>query len=200
MYGIPPDGLIRSIFGLYPVGGAFDRDLFVWAVDIEEGLEGAGIFPIHMSFFTQFMLAEVSLTLSVGLSPEFYLEQGIRMSMDKVSNFAASQDLGGFGMTAAEIDDYVLRVLAEYAVASNEERLHLIEREFYLSSFGNGMETYNMYRRTGYPITQSPVNPAGPFPRVLPYATSVVAGNPTISQHDVTVQTFWDNNPPGFID
>lgn len=198
--GIPPDSDFRATYGLYPMGGTFDRDLFVRTNVVVEGLEGAGIFPIHMSFFTQFMLAEASLTLSVGLSPEFYLEQGIRMSMDKVSNFAASQDVGGFGMTATEIDDYVLRALAEFAVASNEERLHLIEREFYLSSFGNGMETYNMYRRTGYPITQSPVNPAGPFPRVLPYAASVVAGNPTISQHDVTVQTFWDNNPPGFID
>jgi len=199
--GTPSDGVRRTTYGLYPIGGAFDRDLFIQARGVTEGLEGAGIEPIFLSSFTKFSLAEAALTLGTsGGNSQILLEQGIRLSMDKLINFAAGQQLDGFGITSTIIDDYVARVLEEYNIASANGKLRIIEREYYIASFGNAIEAYNMYRRTGFPVLQSAVTNAGPFPRVYLYPVVATGGNPNIQQQQVTNQTFWDNNPAGFID
>jgi len=198
--GVPSDGVRKTVPGLYPIGGAFDRDLFVQARAVTEGLEGAGIAPIFLSSFTNFMLAESALTLNTNGNAVSYLEQGIRLSMQKVSDFSEGQELGGFGISPGSTNEYVLRVLDEYSSANTNGKLAIIEREFYLASWGNTIEAYNLYRRTGFPNLQAPVFDAGPFPRVFQYASTPVSINPNIQQQQVTNQTFWDNNPAGFID
>lgn len=198
--GIPADNVRRTTFGIYPGGGAFDRGLFVQARLNEEDLEGAGIFPIYLSSFTSFALAEASFALGIGNSPQSYLEQGIRISMQKVVDFAFEVEQGGLGMTSQDVDDYVSRVLEEYNSANSNDKLEIIEREYFLASWGNGLETFNIYRRTGHPNLQTPIIDAGPFPRVYPYPFEVTEPNPNIPQNSLTDQTFWDNNPPGFID
>lgn len=198
--GVIDDNNAKTTFGIYPSGGAFDRNLFVRAIENDEHLEGAGIFPIYLSSFTNFALAEASLTLGTGSSPQSYLEQGIRLSMRKVSDFAVQVEQGGLGMTSQDVDDYVIRVLKEYNSANTSDKLEIIEREYYLASWGNGLETYNMYRRTGHPNLQSPIIDAGSFSRVYLYPLDVTSSNPNISQNFITDQTFWDNNPAGFID
>ena len=64
--GIPPDQQFRTVFGVYPVGGPFDDDSFrnvSGSTAVSEGLAGAGISPILMSSYTNFMLAEAALHL-----------------------------------------------------------------------------------------------------------------------------------------
>ncbi|MCH9660851.1 MAG: SusD/RagB family nutrient-binding outer membrane lipoprotein [Bacteroidetes bacterium] len=200
-FGIPPDTFVRTTPSVYPAGGAFDRDLFETVVEVDQVLHGAGIFPIFLSSFTQFQLAEAALTLNLSTGDAgTYLESGIRMSMDKVASFGQGLDLAGFEMTTVQVDEYIARILNEYNSASQEAKLNIIEREFFLAAWGNGLETYNAYKRTGHPDVQSPQVDAGNFPRVYIYPESVVATNPNIIQQPVTTQTFWDINPPGFID
>jgi hypothetical protein len=83
----------------------------------------------------------------------------------------------------------------------DEARLNIITTEFYLASFGNSIEAYNAYRRTGYPLNlQRPINDDNPiFPRSFPYATDAVNFNSSISQKQNRVKVFWDTNPDGFI-
>ncbi len=197
--GIPNDGFKRTTFGIYPGGGAFDRDEFVQARAAENSLEGAGIAPILTASNTHFLLAEAALMAGSNGNPASLLEDGVRISLDKVDAFS-TVDEGGLGMTAADKNDYVSRVMQEYNNANNNGKMAIIARESYLASFGNGVEAYNLYRRTGLPELQSPIIAAGPFPRGFRYPASETENNPNVQQRQLTDQVFWDNNPGGFID
>jgi len=204
--GIPADNTKRSTYGVYPGGGAFDRDLFEQARAVTESMEGAGVQPMLLSSNTIFALAEAALTLNTGGgSPASLLEQGIRRSMEKVLDFPTVSTVNpdtstDYAATSAEVNAYVNSVLNEFNSANTAGKINIIARENFLASYGNGCEPYNGYRRTGGPTLQSPVIQAGAFPRIWRYPEDEVVGNPNISQQPLTKRVFWDNNPGGFID
>ena len=92
--------------------------------------------------------------------------------------------------------------MASYmAATSDDERMDIIGKEYWLAMYGNGVEGYNLYRRTGAPGNLQPtLLGTGSFPRSLLYPNVTVDRNINISQKPgLTVQVFWDNNPAGFI-
>ena len=199
--GIPPDGPKRTSFGVYPVGGRFD-DNDAARVNNGQGLNGAGIWPIMMDSFVYFMRAEAALYLTTSDDAAAMLEQGIRSSMNTVTGFLPNP--GDFTNTAdaTDIDDYVNAVIASYmAATSDEERMDIIGKEYWLAMYGNGVEGYNLYRRTGAPGNLQPtLLGTGSFPRSFLYPSNTVDRNLNITQKPgLTEQVFWDNNPAGFI-
>ncbi|MCH2194136.1 SusD/RagB family nutrient-binding outer membrane lipoprotein [Kordia sp.] len=199
--GIPPDNAKRTTFGVYPVGGRFD-DNDAEGIDDNEGLQGAGIWPIMMDSFVYFMRAEAALFLGTSDDAAAMLEQGIRSSMATVTGFLPNP--GDFTNTASatDIDDYVTAVMASYMAAANDtERMNIIGKEYWLAMYGNGVEGYNLYRRTGAPGNLQPtLLGTSTFPRSFLYPNVTVDRNINISQKPgLAVQVFWDNNPAGFI-
>jgi len=205
--GIPPDGNYRTTYGIYPAGGEFDASQGT-QVSLNRGGNGAGIEPIWQSAFTEFVKAECALTIGTNGDPRALLENAIRRSMAKVSGFpaaigAATSVPASFAMTQARIDGYVNKVLAAYdAAGSTDAKLNVIGKEYYLALWGNGMEVYNLYRRTGKPDNlQYMINPnPGSFTRSMFYPSNYVNLNKlAVQKSDVNVQVFWDTNPAGFI-
>lgn len=86
-FGIPPDTNLRATWGLYPIGGQFDNESFTAIPDRNIGTRGAGIEPIMLSSYVDFMLAEAALTIGISGNAEAYLEAGITKSIAKVTNF-----------------------------------------------------------------------------------------------------------------
>ncbi len=71
--------------------------------------------------------------------------------------------------------------------------------EFYKAVWGNGLEAYNLYRRTSAPRNMQAtlqVNP-GVWLRTQVYPSVYVNLNQNAKQKDAqaVVKTFWDNNP-----
>lgn len=213
--GIPPDGLKRTAWGVYPAGGKFDNGTTGAPIAVNNqllGNQGAGIQPIMMRSFVDFMLAEAALTLPgfVGNTPAFYLTSAITKSMDDVRSISLgsleSAAISTFHSTAA-FDAlriaYITQVNAEYlAAATNADRMRIIAREYWKAAFGNGVEAYNLYRRTGFPDNMQPGLFAsfGQFYRSFTYPSAYVNRNiNALPKPGPTVQVFWDNNPAGFI-
>jgi len=206
--GIPPDGELRSTWGIYPAGGEFDFNQAL-RVSLNRGGNGAGIQPLWQSAFTEFVKAESALKLGTAGSPRALLESGIRKSIAKVTGFAAA--IGSvmpttdtaFVATPFRINNYVNKVLASYdAAASDDQRLNIIMKEYYIALWGNGIDAINNYRRTGKPDNMQFTRAAAPgsFTRSMLYPATLVNLNLNASQKSgVDVQVFWDNNPPGFI-
>lgn len=199
--GIPPDNTKRTTFGVYPVGGRFD-DNDAARIRSGQGLAGAGIWPIMMDSFVYFMRAEAALYLGTSDDAAAMLEQGIRSSMNTVIGFLPNP--GDFNNTsdATDINNYVNGVMASYmAATSDDERMDIIGKEYWLAMYGNGIEGYNLYRRTGAPGNLQPTYlGTGGFPRSLLYPNVTVDRNINITQKPgLSVQVFWDNNPAGFI-
>lgn len=199
--GIPPDNAKRTTFGVYPVGGRFD-DNDAARIRSGQGLNGAGIWPIMMDSFVYFMRAEAALYLGTADDAAAMLEQGVRSSMATVTGFLPNP--GDFTNTAdaTDINDYVAALMASYMAATNDdERMNIIAKEYWLAMYGNGVEGYNLYRRTGAPGNLQPTYlGTGSFPRSFLYPSNTVDRNINITQKPgLTEQVFWDNNPAGFI-
>ncbi len=219
--GIPPDDGDVCLFGVYPVGGAFDANAYISLTDRENGLEGAGSSMIMLSSYVDFMLAETVITEGVSGDARTYLEQGITKSINKVLAFGEQLDLDSpvveddpdtaedeeiiprtFVPTTTEVADYITAIMDKYdAATTDDERLDIIIEQYFLALFNNGVEAYNTYRRTGKPDLQPTLLAApGTYIRTFPYPDALVNRNSNVSSKPISTQVFWDNNPANFID
>ena len=213
--GIPPDGPFRTAYGLYPMGGQFDDNTFSQTQQLgTTGGLGQGIQPLMLSSFVDFLRAEAALTMSSGEDARALLESGVRASISKVKGFGAlvpntlsatQTTRTGSGTveelyvpTDEDIDAYVAVVLDNYDNAS--DKLDVVMKEYYIALWGNGLEAYNMWRRTGKPSNMAPSlepNPGG-YVRTFYYPSDFVNRNATVEQKTLDVPVFWDTNPAGF--
>ncbi|GHN00478.1 hypothetical protein WSM22_19670 [Cytophagales bacterium WSM2-2] len=224
--GIPPDGQLRTTYGVYPAAGLYDDSGFA-AISGSSAInlagQGKGISPIWLSSFTEFLKAEAALTLGVslagsqssGVDAATALAAGVKNSVEKVVGFAATAGIAipTSRITTLNATDPTVGSKATYykyvnslflsapATALNTPgcKLDITMREFYIAAFGNGIEAYNMYRRTGYPsgmqylLAHDAQDAGDPFIRSAFYPSAAVNRNSNITQKTgVDSKVFWD--------
>ena len=204
--GIPPDGFLRTLAGVYPAGGKLDDWSYGGQQD-GDGFGGNGITPIMLASWTDFMIAELELVGGNEPASKAAMFRGIEKSMNKVISFKTPTDrFTGimdfyFGGLTAVINGFYDRIDEEWDDAT--DKMNVLGMQYFVAQYGNGLDAYNFYRRTGYPTTLQPniePNPGG-FIRSFFYPANHANTNQNISQKDgVTDQVFWDTNPgsPGF--
>lgn len=204
--GIPPDGLKRTAYGVFPAGGRFDNNSATPVNNPALGARGAGIHPIMLAAYVDFMLAEAALTLGTTGDPKALLASGITKHINFVRAFSlATTESGAITALinetehARQRDSYVSFVNGRYdAAATPDAKMNVIGREYWLSLFGNGAESYNLYRRTGKPLRMQPAleeNP-GAFIRTFLYPNNYMVTNTNaVQKPNQAVQVFWDKNP-----
>jgi hypothetical protein len=208
--GIPPDALKRTLYGVYPAGYRFDENKPAAAGAANTATNGAGIEPIMMASFVDFMLAESAISLGTTGTVKTLLSSAITKSINFTRSWSLTTNQASVinaNETAAAFDavrnKYVLYVGNEFdATTTSAQKLDLVAREYWLALFGNGVEAYNLYRRTGKPSNMQPalIANAGNFPRSFIYPANYVNTNSNaVQKADFKVKVFWDNNPDGFI-
>lgn len=205
--GIPPDNFGKTLYGLYPSGTRFDNNAGAPLNSTMMGAQGAGVQPIMLAAFVDFMLAEAAQTLGTSGDPKALMISGIRKHMAYVRAFALGSAEGAvvraFQPDAnfnAAVENYVNFVSNEWDAAPAGRRMNLIAREYWLSLFGNGVEAWNLYRRTGQPDGMQPSLTLDPglFPRSFLYPNDHVVTNRNARQKpDLGQRVFWDTNPAG---
>jgi len=151
---VPPAQATRSKYNVYVTGTS-------------------GEAPIRLltNFQVQFILAEAALTLGTPGDPNTYFQAGIRASMLKT------------GMTVAEVDNYFATNPSVVTLGGTaDEKRQQILLQKYIAWVGNAIETYDDWRRTGFPPLPLPQNPVGDNPNVtparLPYTPNELTRNP----------------------
>jgi Starch-binding associating with outer membrane/Susd and RagB outer membrane lipoprotein len=205
--GTPPDSKAISCYGVYPAGGRADLNkdnrAYSGASQQGQGADGAGIQPIWMASYTEFVKAEAALTLGTTGDAAALLAGAVTKSINRVRAFAvtAKQPLTADLEPSQTV--YEKTVADLYAAATTTDaKLNVMMKEYYLALFGNGVESYNMYRRTGKPGDMQPARAANPgnFFRSYIYPSVFVNLNSSTKQKTTnTVKVFWDNNPDGFV-
>lgn len=213
--GIPPDGGIRTVWGIYPAGGAFDdgNPFFVQNSGTDGGL-GAGIAPIMHSSFVYFMRAEMALMAGTGEDPKTMMLTGVEHSMEKVFNFSTplidgakvvDTDINGNDVTLQQafLDpypglqaDYISKLGAVYDAAG--DKLDVIMKEYMIALYGNPLELYNSIRRTSRPLNLAPKldnTVSEQFTWSALYPADHVDLNANATQKSVTDKVFWDTTP-----
>ncbi len=187
------DDLTRTVWGVFPVGGRFGGTGPV------NGASGTGDIPYRMltSYMVQFIIAEAELTLNNDpAASEAAFRLGMEEAFDEVNSLPNIP-----AIDAADVTAYIDAQIAAFnAAANSDEQLDLIITQKYISLFGNGIEAFTDFRRTGYPSApqidqiNDPLG-EGVFPRRLPYDVDEFQG-PNPPDEEILLQTpvFWDVN------
>ena len=175
--GIPPDNFTRTATGVYPSGGSFDNaaDAFPFVgvfpdlgqqVGLGNGGGGAGIEPIYLSSYVDFMKAEAALATGSAMAAT-YFENGITKSIAKVQTFGSLDPLANSAMfpDAATVATFIADRVAEFNAAANttaldgtgfpvaKDKLDILGEQYFVALYGGAADAFNFIRRTGYPRT-----------------------------------------------
>lgn len=152
--------------------------------DYATGSDGQGPVRFMTNSQISFILAESALMLGTSGDPEEYFQAGIRSSMSIA------------GLSEAQIDAYFEANADEISLNGNqEENLGKIMTQKYILLFGNGVEQWNDYRRTGYPVLQDHQNAVGidgTRPVRAQYIDQEIARNPNFQIVLPNVPVWWD--------
>lgn len=195
--GIPPDNELRTVTGLYPIGGAIG-DPSIVQTDGTKGALGRGVMPIILSSYVKFLKAEAMLKLEVAGDPKQEMVDAISASIDKTINFLPDYERPAsveLSTLLGQKDKYITFIKNEYDdLLSNDKRLELIIKEYFIASWGNGIEPYNNYRRTGFPSNFQPtLEPvSGAYFNTALYPLSSQQNNPNCPLNTRSKKVFWD--------
>jgi hypothetical protein len=168
---VAPTAANRSYYGTYVVGAT-----------------RSGEAPIRLisAFRNYFILAEAALRFGVSGDPNTYYQNAIKASMKSVA------------LTDADINAYfTANPTIVNLSGTDEEKLQQIITQKYIASVGSAIESYNDYRRTGYPVLTQPLQTAGDdpnvFPQRFPYTNSEGTANPNQPnpRPKTTVKVWW---------
>jgi hypothetical protein len=132
-----------------------------------------------------------------------FIAEGLAKHIAKVQTFAsldADADLS-YEPAESDVSDFIDYIGSVFDNADMEGKWDVLGEQFFVTTFGNGIESYNFYRRTNYPTTLQPnldPNP-GTFIQSLFYPSNAVNTNSNITQKpDQSQPVFWDTNgvPP----
>mgnify|MGYP000390614512 CR=1 FL=1 len=203
--GIPPDGRALTCFGVYPAGGRADLNdgdaTYQGLTVAGQGASGAGIEPIWMASFTDFLKAEAALTMpTVGGDAAALIASGISKSIARVNAFGVAKAQAVPANLIADAAAYQAAVATSFAAGSPDDQLNVYAKEFYIALWGNGIEGYNLYRRTEKPgrDDMQPMRGATPGKYIysLSYPSDFVNLNSSTAQKIPTAvnKVFWDNH------
>jgi Starch-binding associating with outer membrane len=153
---IAPVAAIRSYYGAYVLGAT---------------LSGEAPIRLITAFRNYFILAEAALRFGVAGDANTYYQSGITAAMKSA------------GLTDAQITAYfTANPTVVTLTGTADQKLQQIITQKYIASVGNAIESYNDYRRTGYPVLTPPIITEGDdpttLPRRYPYTTGEGAANP----------------------
>ncbi|MBD2755564.1 SusD/RagB family nutrient-binding outer membrane lipoprotein [Spirosoma validum] len=212
----PNDNALKATFGVYPAGGLYDAspinnltaaNIFISnsgatstpkVVTNTDG-SGAGVFPFITNAMVKFILAESALTLGTTGDAKQLFQDGITAHLNSVNTISTSSGNSAPTLATATVTAFVANRTAQYDAADAAGKLNAVMTQKYIAQFGNGIESYNDYRRTGLPTLAAPIAPLNTFPLRLSYSVTELSTNGSVSDKADQLQTaqqttpvFWD--------
>ncbi len=207
-------GRSGTVVGLYPCGGRFDDGNPV-VVSSTGANSGPGDVPFRMLTYADrlFIQAELALAGITSENARFLLLNAIVTSLNKINEVVVGSEHPNtvFQLSGTQTTNHFKNVLEKYDVADEEGKLEIIITQKWISSFGNAVDSYTDYRRTGYPqlfdpntmesvpppddLDAVPTQASREFPLSLPWPSPDLELNPNSPDEQKTPSTyrvFWD--------
>lgn len=180
----------RTVQGLYSVGGKYD-DSSEESVG-SNSAAGDGRFRMVTNVMRLFIECEAALALDANVSdtPENLFRKALE------ANFAEINSLDAPNISETAKDNYInARITLFNEAANNDDKLAIVMEDKWITSFGNALEAYNDYRRTGYPVLPPPlVASNNVVSNRFPYPSDELSANSNAPAQPLNnVKVFWDN-------
>ena len=154
--------------GLYAAGGKYDDG--EGGVITLESQYGEAPHKMVTFFSLKFMLAELALAGEITGDARELLKEAINASIAHVNSVAAKQS-GVPMISNADRDDFTNDVLTKYDAANADGKMEIVMTQKWIANFFNPIDSYNDYRRTGYPVMFDPAKTTDPGNGVNPTVT-----------------------------
>jgi hypothetical protein len=148
--------------GIFPTGGRYD-DGKGGSVAILSDASGTGVAPHRILTYDEFLYiqAELMLVGKMTGNASTKLKQAMTASFAKVDQVVAesgsTQTIPTLTGSAA-VDTFMTNVMTEYTDATAAKKLEIVMTQKWVATYGDPMDQFNDYRRTGYPILADPTS------------------------------------------
>jgi len=148
--------------GIFPSGGRYDDGLGGSVSTLNTGFSGKGKAPRRILTYDEYLYIQAELIHVGKLSGNeaTKLQEAITASFAKVDqvvvNSGTTQTVPVLSNTAA-VNSYITKVNTEFNAASSSKKLEMIMTQKWIGTFGDPMDQYTDYRRTGYPVLANPI-------------------------------------------
>lgn len=207
-----------TVPGIYPVAGKYD-DGQGGKVNANSGT-GAGVYRNLTYADRLYLEAELIQAGVVTGNAKDVLEKAINESFKLVDyvveQSGTSQDVPVL-VGAQSVNNYVNEVIQAFDTSNDNKKMEIIMTQKWIQSFGNAVDQYTDYRRTGYPVMFDPkaygqmtppsggdpsetlpavpVDCAMDYPKSLPYISDELNLNPNAPKQKTdlgNMNVFWD--------
>src|SRR5690606_18833803 len=195
----PADQSTVAIVGVYPSAGLYDNgmvpslsedNLYLTNIGAVGGTSsnsfkvalfangdgtGAGIQPFIANAMVKFYRAEAALTLGTGENAGELLRQAVIAHFQSINSLAPT-----FPISEETMTGFTQRLLTEFENANDQRKMEILMMQKWIAMYGNGVESYNDYRRTGLPVLEDLMAPLDVFPERLYFSETELTSNETV--------------------
>jgi hypothetical protein len=150
-----------------------------------------------MAFFTDYIKAEIVNKAGNTATAKTLLASAIDHSITRVRAMATASSQALSTGREPSTSAYQAAVASLFDAAANKQ--DVIGKEYWIALNGNGLEAYNLYRRTSAPKNMQPTIQVStdPYFRSMIYPATYANLNSSAVQKDAGAvnKVFWDTNP-----
>ena len=134
--------------------------------------------------------AALSMNAAVSGTAEELFKEAMEASFLEVNRLSAPD------MLSTDVDTYIQDRLDDLTDSTTVSgKLNLVMTEKWIAMFGNGLESFNDYRRTGFPVIPDPIETNNLRLLRIPYPNDELDANPNApDQPNRNLPVFWDVN------
>ena len=161
-----------TMYGIYLCGGCYDDG----SAKVVTGASGSGDAPYRYLTYADRLYIEAELinagviTGNAADKLKAAMEESFKMVDYVVTNSKSGKDVPELSGTDAA-KTYINKILAVFNAGNKDKQLEVIMTQKWIQNYGNAVDQYTDYRRTGYPVMFDPKNPAhAPNGKVTPPA------------------------------
>lgn len=145
--------------GIFPCGGRYD-DGEGGVADVKSG---TGVAPHRILTYDEYLYIKAELiqshTLTTG-NAATVLEQAMTASFAKVDQVVKNSKTTQTGIPvltgSSSVTTFINNIISEFNSGDNDKKIEIIMTQKWVATFGDPMDQYTDYRRTGYPILANP--------------------------------------------
>lgn len=144
--------------GIFPCGGRYDDG----EGETMDATTATGVAPHRILTYDEFLYiqAELIQTNKLTGNATTKLQQAMQASFAKVDQVVKNSETKQVGIPklvgSSAVTTFINKIITEFTNGDNTKKLEIIMTQKWVATFGDPMDQYTDYRRTGFPIWANP--------------------------------------------